>query len=173
MESSMTRMIRSPSTLAAALVLIAPLLAAPSLAQEIKAGPIVITAPFARATPAGAQVAGGYLTIVNGGQTPDRLVSLTADISARPELHEMKMENGTMVMRQLEKGIPLPPGAKVELKPGGLHLMFMSITRQLKPGESVRATLEFEKAGKVDVVFPVVPIGGQAPAAGHGSHKAH
>lgn len=168
----MIRPARTASPLAALALLLAPFLAAPSLAQEVKAGAIVISAPFARATPAGAQVAAGYLTIVNGGTTPDRLVSLTADISARPELHEMKMENGTMTMRPLENGIPLPPGAKVELKPGGLHLMFMSINRQLKAGESVRATLQFEKAGRVDVVFPVVPIGGQAPMA-HGDHKAH
>ncbi len=168
----MIRPTRTASTFAVLALLTAPFLAAPSLAQEVKAGAIVISAPFARATPAGAQVAGGYLTIVNGGSTPDRLVSLTADISARPELHEMKLENGTMIMRPLENGIPLPPGEKVELKPGGLHLMFMSINRQLKAGESVRATLQFEKAGKVDVVFPVVPIGGQAPAA-HGGHGAH
>ncbi len=45
------------------------------------------------------------------------------------------------------------PAARAELKPGGMHVMFMSINRQLKAGETVRATLVFEKAGKVDVVF--------------------
>ena len=161
---------RRPLQHFAALSVLAVLGAGPARAQEIKVGAIVVSTPYARATPPGAQVAGGYLTIVNTGTTPDRLVGLSADVSARPELHEMKLDKGTMIMRPLDKGIELPPGGKVELKPGGLHVMFTSIQRQLKAGETVRTTLEFEKAGKVDVVFPVLPIGGRPSA---GDHKGH
>lgn len=141
----------------------------PAGAQQVQAGALTISGPFARATPPGAQVAAGYMTIANAGSAADRLVSLTADIAPRVELHEMKLDKGTMVMRPLEQGIEVPAGGKAELKPGGLHVMFMSINRQLKAGETVSATLVFEKAGKVEVVFPVVPIGGKAPHA-HGAH---
>ncbi len=147
--------------------------AGPASAQETKAGALTVTSPFARATPPGAQVAGGYMTIMNAGSSADRLVGVSADIAARGEIHEMKLDGGTMVMRPLANGIEVPAGGKVELKPGGLHVMFMGLTRQLKAGETVRATLQFEKAGKVEVVFPVVPIGGQAPQHGHGDHKSH
>lgn len=159
-----------PLATIAALAALALIAAGPARAQEVKAGAIVVSAPFARATPPGAQVAGGYLTIVNTGSVPDRFIGLSADISGKPELHEMKLDKGTMVMRPLEKGIDLPPGATVELKPGGLHVMFTSINRQLKAGETVRTTLEFEKAGKVEVVFPVLPIGARGPATDHKSH---
>ncbi|MHB2167923.1 copper chaperone PCu(A)C [Alsobacter sp. R-9] len=157
------------SRLAAAAVLSAAvvLAAVPAGAQDAKLGALTISGAFTRATPPGAQVAGGYIVISNAGAAPDRLVSLTADISPRSELHEMKMDKGTMIMRPMEGGIEVPANGKVELKPGGLHIMFTSITRQLKVGEAVKATLVFEKAGKVDVTFPVLPIGAQPKASEH------
>jgi hypothetical protein len=81
------------------------LLATPAGAQEIRAGDLVITQPWSRATPAGAKVAGGYLTIENKGSAPDRLVSGTGDVAGRVEIHEMAMNNGVMTMRPLDKGI--------------------------------------------------------------------
>ena len=72
------------------------------------------------------------------------------------------MENDVMKMRQLPDGIEIPAGATVELKPGGLHVMFMKIKHPLAEGDTFKATLNFEKAGKVDVDFTV---GAAKPAA--------
>ena len=144
-------------------------LSASALAQTpVRAGALVIETPWSRATPAGAKVAGGYLRITNTGTEPDRLTGASAEIAGRSEVHEMSNENGVMKMRELERGIEIRPGQAVELKPGGLHLMFMDLKSGLKEGETVRGTLIFEKAGTVAVTFRVGGLGARgAPEHAH------
>jgi copper(I)-binding protein len=137
-----------------------------SFAHSFKVGSITIDTPWARATPGGAKVAAGYLTIKNEGATPDRLVSVTAEIAERTELHQMIMEDGVMKMRQVTDGLPVPAGGSVVLEPNSYHLMFMELKRPLKEGEQFQGTLVFEQAGKVAVTFDVEPIGASAPKAG-------
>ncbi|GGF88006.1 hypothetical protein GCM10007301_54930 [Azorhizobium oxalatiphilum] len=132
----------------------------------VKVGDIQIDLPWMRATPGGAKVAGGYLKLTNTGSAPDKLVSIATDIAGKAEVHEMSMANGVMTMRAVSGGLELAPGKSVELAPGGFHLMMMDLKRPLKEGDKVQATLVFEKAGKVDVTFPVRGIGAGAPAAG-------
>ncbi len=136
--------------------------------QTVNAGPLRIEAPWTRATPGGAKVAGGFMKITNTGTTPDRLVSGSADVSSRFEVHEMAVVDGVMKMRELAKGLEIAPGATVELKPGGYHVMFIELKKPIVQGDVVRGTLVFEKAGKVDVSFTAAPIG--APAAGGHKH---
>jgi copper(I)-binding protein len=76
------------------------------------------------------------------------------------EIHVMEMANDVMTMRPLVGGLEIPAGATVELKPGGAHLMFMMVTEPFKEGGEVPVTLEFEKAGKVDLTLPVTGLGG-------------
>src|SRR3990170_3646050 len=76
-------------------------------AQEVKAGDLAITQAWSRATPGGAKVAGGYLTIENKGSAADRLLGGSGDIVGRVEVHEMKMDKGVMTMRQLDKGLAI------------------------------------------------------------------
>jgi periplasmic copper chaperone A len=129
-------------------------------ASTYKVGALVITAPWARATPKGAPVGGGYLTITNNGTEPDRLVGGSfAAAGGHTEVHEMKMDGGVMRMRPLSAGLEIKPGQTVELKPGSFHLMFMGLKQQLKAGETVKGTLEFAKAGKVEVSYPVRAMG--------------
>jgi copper(I)-binding protein len=71
------------------------------------------------------------------------------------------MDNGVMKMRAMPKGIELKPGQTVEFKPGSNHVMFVGLKQPLEKGGHVKATLQFEKAGKVDVDFPVEGIGAQ------------
>ena len=157
------------SMLAAAASLLA-VAAAPAGAQEMKAGDLVITQPWSRATPAGAKVAGGYLTIENKGSAPDRLVSGAGDVAGKVEIHEMAMNNGVMTMRPLDKGLTIEPGKTVKLAPGGYHLMLMDLKSPLKQGEKVPVTLEFEKAGKVTLSLDVQGVGAQAPMDHSGGH---
>lgn len=142
----------------------------------IKVGDLVINAPWTRATPGGAKVAGGYLTVTNTGKSPDRLVGGSFAQANRFEVHEMAMNNGVMTMRPVTGGLEIPPGGTVTLAPGGFHLMFMDLKQPLKEGETVKGTLTFEKAGSVDVTFDVRSIGAGAGTAapaggGHGDHK--
>src|SRR3974390_859999 len=97
---------------ALALVLVAG--AAPALAQEFKAGDIVVEKPWARATPKGADVGAGYLTILNEGAAADRLPGGVADFGT-VEIHEMKSENGVMQMRELTGGLDIPARGSVGL----------------------------------------------------------
>lgn len=147
--------------------LLAAAFAAPGSAHDFKAGSIAIDHPWSRATPAGAKVAAGYLTIQNPGDTPDRLVSASAEIAGRTEIHEMAVANGVMTMRQIDQGVAVPAKGEARLAPAGIHIMFMDLKRQLKQGESFAGVLTFEKAGEVKVEFAVQSIG--ATQADHGA----
>ena len=154
------------------IVLAVVLMAAPVRADEVKAGDLVITQAWSRATPGGAKVGGGYLTIENKGTTPDRLIGGSADVAAKVQVHEMSMNNGVMTMRPVEEGLVIEPGKTVKLAPAGYHLMIMDLKSPLKQGDKVPVTLEFEKAGKVAVTLDVEGIGAQGPGGGDGMKMA-
>ena len=144
--------------------LLGGLLAAPVRAEEVKAGDLLITQAWSRATPGGAKVAGGYLTIENKGATADRLIGGSGDVAGRIEVHEMATSNGVMTMRALDNGLVIEPGKTVKLAPGGYHLMMFDLKSPLKQGDKLPVTLEFEKAGKVKLTLDVQGVGAQAPA---------
>ena len=158
------------TTIAAMLALFMSVAA--SAAADVKVGALQIAAPWARATPKGAAIGGGYLKITNSGAASDRLIGGSTAIASRLEVHEMSMSDGTMKMRHLASGVEIKPGESVELKPGGIHLMFVQLKEQLKQGQHLTATLEFEKAGKVDVGFDVAGIGATQGGAASG-HQGH
>ncbi|QLF70628.1 copper chaperone PCu(A)C [Peteryoungia desertarenae] len=124
-------------------------------------GDLELTAGFTRAMLPGQPVGGGFVTITNKGASDDLLIGATSAQSGEIQLHEMAMEGDVMKMRQLEGGIPVPAGQTVELKPGGLHLMFYKVTEPFQEGQSVAVTLQFEKAGEVEIVLPVGPARGK------------
>src|SRR5258708_3654212 len=150
----------------ASTALLAALLVAPVRAEEVKAGDLVISQAWSRATPNGAKIGGRYLTIENKGSAPDRLIGGSGDIAGKVEVHEMATDNGVMKMRPLDKGLTIEPGKTVKLAPGGYHLMMFDLKGPLKQGDKVPVTLEFEKAGKVTISLDVQGLGAQAPAAG-------
>lgn len=135
-------------------------------APAARAGAIAIEAPWLRATPGGAKVAGGYVTLRNAGTEPDRLTGAAIPQAGRAEIHSMTTEGGVMKMAPVEGGLALAPGGSVALKPGGYHLMFLDLKDGLRAGETVSGTLTFERAGTVPVTFSVAPIGAQGPGAG-------
>jgi copper(I)-binding protein len=75
----------------------------------------------------------------------------------------MRMTDDVMRMRPIKGGLEIKPGETVEFKPGAFHVMFVGLKKPLIKGDHVKATLVFEKAGKVEVDFDVLAIGG-APA---------
>lgn len=150
------------------------IMAAADDSSSVSVGTLKIEHAFTRPTPGGAKVAAGYLTITNGGSTADRLVSATSNISAKTEIHEMKMEGEVMEMRELTDGLAIPAGATVALKPGGYHIMFVDLSRPVKAGDTIHATLVFEKAGKVDVAFKAAAsMGAMGPGGGMGGMHMH
>jgi periplasmic copper chaperone A len=150
------------------IAVLAAFMAGPAQGQDIAAGSLKISAPWVRATPKGASVGGGYMTIANSGNAGDRLVGGTSDVSNRLEIHAMSMEGGVMKMRPVA-GLDINAGQTVEFKPGGYHVMFVGLKQPLEQGQHVKATLRFEKAGDVAVDFTVKGIG----ARDVGSGKVH
>lgn len=160
-------------------LLLAASLATPALA-DVTAGSIVVSEPWSRATPPGARVGGGYMTIRNNGTEADTLVSVASTVSEKTELHLMKTEDGVMTMRPAEGGVEIPAGETLTLEPGGYHVMFIRPKAPFKQGESVPLTLTFAKAGAVEVELVVSPIGapgpdkadGEKPGMDHSGHGA-
>lgn len=138
-------------------------------AHGFTVGDLEIGHPWSRAIPQGAKVAAGYLKITNKGSAPDRLVSVTGEIAGRTEIHEMAVDSqGVMTMRPLAGGVGIPAGGEVELKPGGIHVMFLDLNGAPKAGERFKGTLVFEKAGPVDVEFAVETMGNEPDHGAHG-----
>jgi hypothetical protein len=132
-------------------------------ADPVTVGDIELTGLWTRATPPSAPAGGGFLTITNTGTEADRLVKVEAAHAGMSEVHQMKMVDGVMEMREVEGGLEIPPGETVTLAPGGFHLMFMGLKAGQKQGAALPVTLTFERAGPVDVLLDVYPIGSPGP----------
>ncbi|MQW73420.1 DUF1775 domain-containing protein [Sinorhizobium medicae] len=138
-----------------------------SAAETVKLGDLDISGGAVKAMLPGAKVGGGGFLVKNNGSVDDRLIAVESPAAGRVELHEMTMENDVMKMRKLDEGIAVPAGETVELKNGGLHLMFMEVEKPFAEGDTVPVTLTFEKAGKVEYVLPV----GTAAGGAHSGHS--
>ncbi len=109
-----------------------------------------------------------FMTIVNEGERPDRLVGATSEVSSRVEIHDhIKDEAGMLSMRQVES-IELLPGKPVRLEPGGLHLMLMGLARPIEKDTQFKARLEFASGASLEIDVPV----GKAHE-GDPSHSRH
>src|SRR5262249_31167185 len=129
-----------------------------------------IAAPWTRATPKGANIAAAYMTLRNKGSAPDRLVGGSAAVAGRFEVHRMVMEQGGAKMRPVGGGLEIKPGGAGGRKARAVHVMLTGLKQPLQKGEKVKGTLQFEKAGKVDIEFAVEALGATAPTAGEHPH---
>jgi periplasmic copper chaperone A len=140
-------------------------LSSPALAQQYAVGDISVEKAWARATPKGAAVGAGYLVIHNKGAVADKLLGGASDVASDVQVHEMKMKDGVMTMRQLSEGLAVPANGSVTLAPSGDHLMFQGLKQPLVKGQTVKATLNFEHAGSLPIELKVEGVGAKAPAA--------
>jgi periplasmic copper chaperone A len=163
---AMTALLAGAAALSAALY--GDLASPAAAAGDYDVGSIHISQPWSRATPKGAPAGAGYMTLTNKGTVPDRVSCVSDDASAQCQIHTMTMENGVMKMRPAEGGLEIKPGESVMLKPGGNHMMFLSLKHPLEQGGMVKATLKFDHAGTIDVEYPVLAIGAPAPDASAG-----
>ncbi|MEM8854763.1 MAG: copper chaperone PCu(A)C [Pseudomonadota bacterium] len=148
-----------------ATLLAAALLAGAAFAHDYSIGGVKIDHPWSRATPPGAQVAVGYMRIVNTSDAPVTLVGGSADF-ADVQLHSMTVKDGMMLMEDIPDGLTIAPGESLTFEPGGLHLMFTDIDGPFVEGETRKATLDFGEAGTVEVDFSV---GGMGATHDHGA----
>jgi copper(I)-binding protein len=99
------------------------------------------------------------MTIDNKSGAPDRLTAVSSDVAAKLQIHEMKVDNGVMQMREIVAGLPIPANGSVVFKPGSYHVMLIGLKRPLTVGEKFSLTLTFEKAGNISVTVPIQAMG--------------
>ncbi len=91
-----------------------------------------------------------YMILTNTGDQPERLLRAQSDVAQSVELHQSQTEGGVTSMTPVE-AIEIPAGGQTRLEPGGLHIMLIGLQHELKAGDTVQLTLEFERAGKIQV----------------------
>ncbi|KIN61851.1 Copper(I)-binding protein [Sulfitobacter noctilucicola] len=125
-------------------------------ATSLFAGDIMVKDPYVRSSMATSVTGAAFMTLMNHGDTDDRLIGASTDVAKRVELHtHIEDANGVMKMTEIEGGIPVPAGGMHVLERGGDHVMLMGLTSPLVQGEELAVTLTFEKAGEMEVTIPV------------------
>ncbi len=124
---------------AAAIVLHAP----HAQAHEYYAKSFTIIHPWADQSAPGAKNAAVYMKF-DEISARDKLVSASSSIAERID-----------VKGAGAKGIDIPAGAPIELKPGTWHLVLVNLKAPLVWGRSYPMTLVFEKSGPVAVMISI------------------
>lgn len=144
----------------APLVLLA-LFATPALAHDFQLGELHIDHPWARALPPTAPNGAAYFVVHNKGSQGDRLLGASTPLAAKAELHTHVHLGEVMKMQKVDS-VGVPASGEARFEPGGNHVMLFGLTQPLVAGERFPLTLQFEKAGKVEVE---VAIEAEAPQA--------
>lgn len=137
------------------------LAAAPAWSQ------VTVDQPWVRGTVAAQKVTGAFMTLTAAKNS--RLVAVSSPVAGAVEVHEMKMVDDVMRMRQIP-ALELPAGKPVALTPGGYHLMLFQLKQQLKDGDKVPLVLEIEDAAKVRSSIKVEAVVKPLNAPAHAGH---
>jgi copper(I)-binding protein len=117
------------------------------------AGGLQVLKPWSRPAVAGTNAI-GYMVLANHGRAADALEKVESPLAARVEMHSSTTTGGVMSMKQ-ESEVSVPAGGQVTFGPGAYHLMIIGLTRTLKAGDAVPATLSFASGAKLKVSFAV------------------
>lgn len=138
---------------------------------KVTVGALSIEGAWSRATPEGSKVGVGYLKITNTGSTAETLIGVETPVAGRGEIHDMTMTDGVMRMRKLADGLEIPAGGTVELKPGGMHLMFLDLKQPLAEGTRVPVKLTFKSGAVGEVELLVQALGAKNGGGGDHEHQ--
>jgi len=115
---------------------------------------IQVREPWSRETPPGAKIGVGFMEIRNQGAAAERVLSASTPLAGRVEMHVTRREGDVVRMRQVQS-FDIAALSRIELRPGGSHLMLVDLVRPLKKGERVPLTLRLERAGEINVELEV------------------
>ena len=152
-----------------------PAFVAPAFAGDYRAGGVEVRRPWTRPAKVGMNGV-GYLTVVNVGAKPVKLVAAESPAAKSVSIHQSSMAGGVMSMRPVAGGLTIAPGAKVEFSPGGYHLMLMGLTSAQALGGKVPVTLVFDGGRKMRIDLSVkagAPKGGASSGSMAGMHDHH
>ncbi|MFO1080463.1 MAG: copper chaperone PCu(A)C [Reyranellaceae bacterium] len=126
-------------------------------------GDLAFARPWARlgtgpTAPAAGQV-GGYLTVVNGTETDDRLLSATCAAADTVSIHAIKVIGAGIRMQPLADGLAIPPATTIELRPRGYHLLIEGFRQPPSVGSRLTVGLVFERAGRLELELPITEQG--------------
>ena len=121
-------------------------------------GKLTIDHPYIVKPMPGMKAASGYLVIKNKGKESEYLINLESLFSKNIELHEMTMVGDVMKMKKLSNGLEIPSGKEIVLKPGGFHIMFKNLNKELLTGSKEKVILHFKNTGKIIVNFEISDI---------------
>ena len=137
-----------------ALLLLLGLLSTQLIAATDAASSVSVDKPYVRAVPPGQPNSAAFMTLSNSSTVKHSIVRAESTVSRIVELHTHVKEDGMMKMRQV-KQIDISAQGQAILKPGGLHVMFLGLKSELKPGDKVTVTLIFEDGSKKTITAPV------------------
>jgi periplasmic copper chaperone A len=83
-----------------------------------------------------------YLTIENKGGSADRLTGAYTDHAAMAMVHQNEVVNGVARMRMAGE-INVPAGDRIDMVPGGTHIMLEGLRAPLKTGDDFDLVLRF------------------------------
>ncbi len=131
----------------------------------VLAGSVELREGYVRELPPGQSTSAAFMTIVNGSDRPAAIVAATSDAAQVAEIHTHRHVDGAMRMEQVKR-LVVPAGQKIDLAPGGYHLMLINLKRSLRAGDSVAVTLIDEEGKSYSARLPVVKMLG----SGHSGH---
>jgi copper(I)-binding protein len=123
-------------------------------AHDYQLADLHIDHPWSRAMPPNAPAGAAYFLVENRGNSADRLVAVSTPRAGKSELHNHVHENGLMKMVHVS-AVDVAAGAQVEFSPGGYHVMLFQLNQPLQAGDRFPLTLQFEKAGSIEVEVQV------------------
>lgn len=139
-------------------------------AHDYQAGDLRVQHPWSRPLPPVSPTGAAYMVIENHGQQPDALIGVSTPIAGHAELHEHVHQGDLMKMQQIER-VEIAPGERVEFVPGGYHVMLFDLRQPLTADTAYALTLEFERAGELEVEVRVHEQ--PSPAAKRAAHDHH
>jgi len=116
---------------------------------------ISFAGPWVRLLPPTVMHTAAYVTVSNTTNAPDILLNVTSNTVNSLSVHQTKNVDGMMKMLSVDN-LEIPAKGKIELRPGGYHIMLMGLESPLAENQKIKMTFEFKNAGKIDVLFPVV-----------------
>lgn len=110
-----------------------------------------------------------YLTLVNRGDVAVAIVGASSNVAEKVELHTTRKVDGLMRMEQLQ-ALAVAPGERVELAPGGTHLMLLGLAYRPVPGDEIRLCLQLVSGDEVCTVADVRMSGDLPGTTDHHHH---
>lgn len=91
-----------------------------------------------------------YMTLKNDADIAERLLGATTPLAAKVEIIDLRSQAGIQLPVAVS-ALPVPPGGKLVLGTEGPRLLLSGFKKRLVAYDTFNLTLQFEKAGRVEI----------------------